>query len=466
MTESLDADVVVIGMGPGGEDVAGRLAEEGLDVVGVESRLLGGECPYWGCVPSKMMVRAAGLLEEARRIPGMAGSAEVHPDWAPVAQRIRDEATDDWDDRVAVERYEGKGGVFVRGAGRITASGRVEVKVDGDGDGGPDVVVNTRRGIVVASGSRPFIPPIPGLDAVPYWTNRNAIEVVDLPPSLLVLGGGAIGVELAQVFARFGVAVTVVEVARWLVAAEEPEACQQLSKVFAREGIAVHTGASVTKVTGDDREIALEMDDGSTLTAARLLVATGRHADLAAVGLGAVGVDEGQRVVPVDDHMRVTGADGVWAVGDITGKGNFTHVAVYQAPIAVASILGRDHVPADYRALPRVTFTDPEIGSVGMTEAQARDAGLPVRTGTAQVPSVARGWIHKAGNDGFIKLVEDSDAGVLVGATAMAPAGGEILGLLSLAVHAQVPVETLRSMIYAYPTFHRGIEDALHDLDS
>ncbi|MGH9112035.1 MAG: FAD-dependent oxidoreductase, partial [Acidimicrobiales bacterium] len=208
----------------------------------------------------------------------------------------------------------------------------------------------------------------------------------------------------------------------------------------------------------------VELADGTGLAAAQILVATGRQADLAAAGLGAVGVDESQRWVPVDDHLRV--AEGVWAVGDITGKGAFTHVAMYQAPIAVADILGQDHTPADYRAVPRVTFTDPEIGAVGLTEAQARANGVDVRVGATRVPQTARGWIHKAGNDGTIKLVEDAKRGVLVGATAMGPTGGEILGLLTLAVHAEVPTDRLRQMIYAYPTFHRGVEDALRDLAS
>ncbi|HET6949778.1 MAG TPA: NAD(P)/FAD-dependent oxidoreductase [Acidimicrobiales bacterium] len=455
MSEPLSTDVVVIGMGPGGEDVAGRLAEAGLDVVGVDRELVGGECPYWGCVPSKMMIRAANLLAEARRIPGVAGDATVRPDWAPVARRIREEATDDWDDRVAVERFEGKGGRFLRGEGRIVAPGRVAVG---------DRVVEATRGIVVATGTRASVPPVPGLDQVPYWTNREAIEAKELPSSLIVLGGGAIGVELAQVFARFGVDVTVVEALDRLVPVEEPEASRLLADVFEREGIAVRTGARVARVRRDGARLAVDLEDGTSFAAAQLLVATGRRADLAAVGLGAVGVDEGQRWVPVDDRLRVT--DGVWAVGDITGAGAFTHVAMYQSPIAVADILGEAHPSADYRAVPRVTFTDPEIGSVGLTEAQARDAGITVRVGIARVPQTARGWIHKAGNDGVIKLVEAADKGVLVGATAMGPAGGEVLGALTLSVHAQVPVERLRRMIYAYPTFHRGIEDALRDLSA
>jgi pyruvate/2-oxoglutarate dehydrogenase complex dihydrolipoamide dehydrogenase (E3) component len=453
MSEPLSAEVVVVGMGPGGEDVAGRLAEAGLDVVGVDRQLVGGECPYWGCVPSKMMIRAADLLAEARRIPGMAGDATVRPDWGPVARRIREEATDDWDDRVAVERFERKGGRFLRGEGRIVAPGRVAVG---------DRVVEARRGIVVATGTHASIPPIPGLRDVPYWTNREAIEAKDLPSSLIVLGGGAVGVELAQVLSRFGVEVTVVEALDRLVPGEEPEAGRLLADVFEAEGIAVRIAARVSAVRRDGARVALDVEDGIELAAAQLLVATGRRADLAAVGLGAVGVDESQPWVPVDDHLRVT--DGVWAVGDITGKGAFTHVAMYQSPIAVADILGQPHLPAEYQAVPRVTFTDPEIGSVGLTEAGAREAGMTVRVGTVQVPQTARGWIHKAGNAGIIKLVEDADHGVLVGATAMGPAGGEVLGALTLAVHARVPTGRLRQMIYAYPTFHRGIEDALRDL--
>jgi pyruvate/2-oxoglutarate dehydrogenase complex dihydrolipoamide dehydrogenase (E3) component len=451
-------DVVVIGMGPGGEDAAGKLAQAGLHVTGVEAKLVGGECPYWGCVPSKMMIRAANLLAEARRIPGMAGTSTVAPHWAPVAARIRDEATDSWDDKVAVDRFVAKGGHFMRGRGQITGPHEVTVSTP-DGD---IRVFRARRGIVIAAGTEPSAPPIPGLAGTPYWTNRDAVETERVPGSLIVLGGGAVGAELAQVFARFGAQLTVVEALPRLLPMEEPEAGELLEAVFTREGITVCTGSRAERVSHDGRAFQVSFADGTVLAAERLLVATGRRAGLPGLGVAAAGLDPSAAAVPVDERMRA--ADGIWAIGDITGKGAFTHVAMYQAGIAVADILGRGGPAADYRAVPRVTFTDPEIGSVGLTEAQAREQDVAVRTGSTQVPTSARGWIHKAGNDGFIKLVEDTGRGVLVGATSAGPVGGEVLGALAVAVHGQVPVEDLRAMIYAYPTFHRGIEDALHAL--
>jgi pyruvate/2-oxoglutarate dehydrogenase complex dihydrolipoamide dehydrogenase (E3) component len=450
-------DVVVIGMGPGGEDLAGRLAETHLDVIGIDQRLVGGECPYFGCVPSKMMIRAANALAEGRRIPLLAGDSRVTSDWAPVAARIRNEATDDWNDQVAVDRFEGKGGRFVRGHGRLTSPNTVGV---GDRE------FEARRAIVLNTGSEPAIPPIPGLAGTPFWTNREAIQTTQVPASLIVLGGGAIGVELAQVFARFGSRVTVVEAAPRLVYFEEPEAAAVLVDVFSREGISVHVGASAVGVRHDGTGFTVDIrgDGGDqSLHAEQLLVATGRHVDLAAVGLDVVGVDVTARAVPVDGRMRV--APGVWAIGDMTGKGAFTHVSMYQAEIALADILGSGGVAdAEYGALPRVTFTDPEVGSVGMTRAQAVAAGLDVLIGRAAVSSSARGWIHGPGNDGFIMLVGDASRGVLVGATVVAPSGGEVMSALAVAIHGGVPLDRLRSMIYAYPTFHRGILDALKDL--
>jgi pyruvate/2-oxoglutarate dehydrogenase complex dihydrolipoamide dehydrogenase (E3) component len=448
-----EVDVVVVGMGVGGEEVAGRLAVAGLSVVGIENRLVGGECPYWGCVPSKMMIRAANALAEARRIPGLAGLATVEPDWNPVARRIREEATDDWDDKVAVERFVKKGGRFVRGFGRLAGPGRVEVG---------DQTFAARRGVVVGTGTTPAVPPIDGLAGTPYWTNREAIEVEELPDSLIVLGGGSIGVELAQVFARFGVSVSVVEALDRLIAFEEPEASTLAARALAGDEIAVRTGAKAARVEYDGQQFTVVLDDGQRLVAQRLLVTTGRRAGLAELGLSSVGLDDDAKFLEVDEWLRA--GERLWGVGDVTGRGAFTHVAMYHADIVVRDILGQGGPAADHRALPRVTFTDPEIGAVGLTEAQARDRGVRVRTGYTDLATSARGWIHKAGNAGFIKLVADADREVLVGATSAGPMGGEVLSALTVAVHAEVPLATLRSMMYAYPTFHRAIEAALADL--
>ena len=447
--------MIVLGMGPGGEHVAAHLAEEGLDVVGIEGRLLGGECPYWGCVPSKMMLRAAGLLADARRVPGIAGSVAVTADWEPVARRIRGEATDNWDDHVAVERFESKGGRFVRGHGRLLGPRRVAVA---------EREFAAARGVVLNTGTHPWAPPIPGLDEVPYWTNREAIETTEVPSSLVVIGGGAVAVELGQVFARFGSAVTLVEVGPHLLASEEPESGQLLAEVLRGEGVHVMTGAEVRSAGKSGLGFVVELTGGERLEAEQLLVATERRADLSGIGVGSVGLDEKARSIPVDDRCRA--GEGLWAIGDITGVGGFTHVSMYQAGIVLADILGKPGPPADYRAVPRVTFTDPEIGSVGQSEAAARKAGLRVRTGYADLPSSARGWIQKVDNAGFIKLVEDADRGVLVGATSVGPCGGEVLAMLTLAVHASVPTAQLATMIYAYPTFHRAVEVALRNLSA
>jgi pyruvate/2-oxoglutarate dehydrogenase complex dihydrolipoamide dehydrogenase (E3) component len=453
-------DVVVVGLGPGGEDAAGRLAEAGLSVVGVERRLVGGECPYYGCVPSKMMIRAGNALAEARRVDGLAGHAEAVPDWAPVAARIRDEATDDWNDQVAVDRLVGKGARFVRGTGRLAGPATVEVS---GVDGAPAGAFEARRAVVLATGTEPAVPPVPGLAGTPYWTNREAIRCTEVPPELVVLGGGSIGLELAQVLARFGSAVTVVEALDRILAMEEPESSELARRAVRADGVTVHTGHSAKTVSHVDGRFTVSLEDGTDVTGTHLLVATGRRTDLRGLGVDAAGLDPTAKAVQVDERMRA--GTRLYALGDLTGKGAFTHMAMYQADIVVRDILGQGGPGADYRAVPRVTFLDPEIGAVGMTEAQARDAGRPVRVAVSQLPASARGWIHKAGNDGFIKLVADADRGVLVGATSAGPAGGEILSALAVAVHAEVPVATLRHMIYAYPTFHRAIEDAVKQLD-
>jgi pyruvate/2-oxoglutarate dehydrogenase complex dihydrolipoamide dehydrogenase (E3) component len=453
VTETVD--VVVIGLGPGGEAAAGDLARAGLSVVGVDQRLVGGECPYYACIPTKIMVRAADALGEARRVGELAGSAQVRPDWAPVAARIRRDATADWDDTIAVQRLEGAGATFVRGAGRITAPGEVTVSTS-DGER----IFQAGKAIVLNPGTDPAIPNIPGIAGAPLWTNRDAVRTTTVPASMIVLGGGPVGCEFAQVFSRFGAKVTLIQSRDRLLPPVEPEASELIAQRFAEEHITVRTGASVSAVSHDGNEFTVTVG-ADRLTADCLLVAAGRTRDLAALGVGVYGI-EADRSIPVDERMRA--ADGLWVIGDATGKGAFTHMSTYQAEIAVADILGREHPGADYRAVPSVTFTDPEVGMVGLTEAGARERGLTVRTGMASLANTSRGHVHGVGNEGFIKVVEDADRGVLVGATSVGPSGGEVLGALAVAVHAEVPTKSLRHMIFAYPTFHRGIASALDDL--
>jgi pyruvate/2-oxoglutarate dehydrogenase complex dihydrolipoamide dehydrogenase (E3) component len=444
-----DVDVVVLGVGTCGEDLSLRLLGAGIEVVGIEAGLVGGECPYWACLPSKMMIRAASLLQEARRVAGMAGHAEVTPDWAPVAARVRAEATGGWDDAIAVARFQDRGGRLVHGRGRLTGPRTVTVG---------DETFTARRGVVIATGSQPAIPPIPGLVGVDFWTTHDVIQAEELPQSLLVLGGGAVGCELGQVLARFGVDVTIVEARDRLLPAEEPEASRALQAALAAEGITVFTGAAVQRVGSRNGLIVLTLDGGEQLASERLLVATGRKVDLSGLGLEIAGLDPMARFIQVDERMHA--AEGIWAMGDVTGKAMFTHVALHQAAIVAADILGEDHPPASYHAVPRATFTDPEVGAVGLTEAEALAAGLDVVVAVKQLPSTFRGWLHASGG-GIIKLVADRQTGALVGATAAGPHAGELLGLLTLAVHARLPIGELRSMIYAFPTFHGGIGEAL-----
>jgi pyruvate/2-oxoglutarate dehydrogenase complex dihydrolipoamide dehydrogenase (E3) component len=366
-----------------------------------------------------------------------------------VAGRIRDEATDDWDDAVAVQRLEDSGATFVRGHGVLAGDGRVRVA---------DTTYTATRGIVLNPGTAPAAPPIEGLADTPYWTNREAVQVTEVPSSLVVVGGGAIGCELAQVFAMFGARVTVVEMADRLIAPEEPEASEALQRAFARGGIQVLTGAEIASVAYADGQFTLDLGDHE-VSAEKLLVAAGRRTNLAGLGLETVGLDPSATVLETDERMHA--AEGIWAVGDITGKGAYTHVSMYQAGVAVRDLLGQDGPPADYRAVSHVTFTAPEVASVGMTERQAREAGLDVRTATGDLG--ARGWIAR--EDGLVKVVADAARGVLVGGTVVAPAGGEIMSLLAVAVHAEVPLATLRAMHFAYPTFHRALETVLDDLE-
>lgn len=444
-------DVVVVGLGPGGEALATTLVNAGLEVVAVEAELVGGECPYWGCIPSKMAIRSANLVAETRRAGVLSGHASIDPDYSVVHRRIRDEATDDWDDSVAAQRLTDAGVRLVRGRGRLVGERQVAVGSD---------LFDARRAVVLNTGTSAAIPPIDGLATTPYWTNREALRAESAPSSLVVIGGGAIGLELAQAFSRFGSSVTVLEAAPRILAPEEPESSALVRKTFEMSGIGVHEGVSIDAVAHGQGVFHVTTGP-HTFEAEQVLVAAGRRARIQDLGLEDFGVDTSGRSLPVDDHLRVHGGpQWLFAIGDVAGRGQFTHVSMYQSARVAAVLTGRD-LPDYDDSLPRVTFTDPEIGAVGLTEAQARERGLHVVVGKESVGSSSRGFTHGPGADGFIKVVVDADRGVLVGATSAGPTGGETLSALAVAVRAEVPVELLKNTIYAYPTFWRAIETAL-----
>lgn len=446
-------DLIVLGTGVGGVEVAAQAAGQGLDVLAIEQRLVGGECPYWGCIPSKAMARASSVLGEAARVGQLAGKSAVEPDWTVLARRVA-EVSEHWDDARAADRLERRGATLLRGRGRILGPAEVEV-------GGRRFAA--RKGLVIATGTEPAIPSIDGLSGVPYWTNREAVEAGAVPRSLIVLGAGAVGLELAQAFGRFGAEVTVVEAAGHALPMEEPENSAAIDEALRRDGITLITGTTATAATSSERGITVELSDGTHLEAERLLVATGRRPDLRSLGVAELGLDPDAPSVATDENLRA--GDGAWAVGDVTGHGEFTHVAYYQAQIAAADIMGTEHEPADYTAVPRVTFTDPEVASVGLTEAAARARGLDVRVGLLPTNSSDRGWLHGPGADlGVTKVVADAAAGVLVGGSAMGPASGEVVAFLALAIRARIPVGLLMEVIYPYPTFTRGVRGALRRL--
>ncbi len=446
-----EADVVVVGLGPGGEFAAQKLAEAGLEVIAVEERLVGGECPFWGCVPSKLLLRGSEVLGEARRVPGLAGKIEIAPDLGEAHARVR-RATNDWTDDNHAGRLTDAGVQIVRGHARLDGPGRVVV------DG---TTYLARRGVILNAGTAPAELPIEGLAETPYWTNREVFSVAEAPRSLAVVGGGPIGCELAQVFARFGSQVRIIEASDRLLVQEEPESSEALRRALEDDGIEVITGAEIRSVRHDG---VFHLDvDGEDVVAERLLVAAGRRSLLDDLGLETVGLDPSVDFIEIDERMRA--GERLWAVGDATGKGAFTHVSLYQAAVAMRDLLGEDGPWADYRAVSRVTFTDPEVASVGLDEESARERGLAVVTGLADIRRSSRGFLHDtAEGRGVIKLVADRDREILVGASVVGPHAGEVIGLLVAAVHAEIPVPVLRAMHYAYPTFHRAIESALDDL--
>jgi pyruvate/2-oxoglutarate dehydrogenase complex dihydrolipoamide dehydrogenase (E3) component len=444
-------DVVCLGGGVAGEAIAGGLQGSGLSLAVVERELVGGECPYWGCIPSKTLLRSGETLEEAGRARTLAASwVEWDVDFPKVSKRVYWMARD-LDDARPAAAMEATGAKLVRGVGKLIDFRTVEV-------GGEQLFA--RKGVVIANGGTAVIPPIPGLDKVDFWTNRQATLPRELPGSLAVLGGGAVGVELGQAYARLGSKVTVIEAGPRILGAEEPEAAIALRPHLLADGMQLLVGDPVAGVEKEIGGVIVTLKSGAILHAERLLVATGRRANFEAwQGAGLQQTERGWlKVDPATLEARVD----VFGAGDVTGIGGFTHLAYYHGQIVARRLRGED-ARADHSAVPRVTFTDPEVASVGISEAAAREHGVNVITASADPAETARGYIHDF-HDGALKLIADRDRGVLIGATLVTPRAAEILGELVLALKAGTPLRTLADVIHPFPAFNRVLGAVLQDL--
>jgi len=455
---SQEFDVVCLGGGVAGEAIAAGLRDSGLTLAVVERELVGGECPYWGCVPSKTLLRSSETLTEADRARVLAASrVEWTVDFPKVSTRVLWMARNLDDSRPAAA-MAATGAKLFRGEGKLTDPRTVAV--------GSDELI-ARRAVVIANGSTAAIPPIPGLDTVDFWTNRQAAIPRELPVSLAILGGGAIGVELGQAFARLGCRVTVIEAGPAFLGHEEPEAGAALRPHLEADGIMLVIGDPCVGVepqimgpAAQRSSVLVHLKSGGTVRADRLLVATGRRPNEEA-WRGAC-LPQNERGWLKVDPATLEAQPGVFGAGDITGLGGFTHLAYYHGQVIARRLRGLD-AKADHLAIPRVTFTDPEVGSVGLSEAAARAHGIDVVVASADPGESVRGYIHDF-HRGAVKLVADRARGVLIGATLVTPRAGEILGELVLAIKLATPLSTLTDVIHPFPAFNRVLGQTLEEL--
>ena len=449
-------DVVVVGAGPAGEVVAGRVAAAGLSAVVVESDLVGGECSYWACIPSKALLRPLHAVRAAQRLPGAREAVRGAVDVAAVLAR-RDAFTGSHRDDSGQVRWLEEAGVdLVRGHGRLAGELRVDVE-QGDGT---VLALQARWAVVLATGSSAAVPPVPGLRAARPWTSREVTSAEAVPGRLLVMGGGVVGLEMAQAFRGLGSEVVVLERGDRLLGRLEPFAGELLADAFRDDGIDLRLGVAVTRAERQEPggPVTVHLDDGSSLTGDELLVAVGRRPATSDLGLSTVGLEPGA-AVGVDDSLRVTGSDWLYAVGDVNGRTLLTHQGKYQARVASDAVVARSRgqeppylAEADDAAVPQVVFTDPEVTAIGLSSAEATARGLRVRVVTYDIGSTAGGSLHADGYRGRACLVVDEDASVVVGATFVGHDVAELLHSATVAVVGRVPLERLRHAVPSFPT--------------
>jgi pyruvate/2-oxoglutarate dehydrogenase complex dihydrolipoamide dehydrogenase (E3) component len=434
-------DVIVIGAGPAGEVVAGRLGDGDLQVALVERELVGGECSFYSCMPSKALLRPAEAVDEARRLPGAAEAITGELDVAAVLER-RDEVIHDRDDSSQLPWLEERGVELVRNHGRLTGERTLLA--------GDDELV-ARRAVVIATGSCALIPPIDGLREANPWTNRELTTTETVPERLLILGGGVVGVEMAQAFASLGSQVTLVEGGPRILTREEPFAAQQVHESLEQRGVTIITGAEATAVQRNG-EVTMELEGREPVSGDEILVAVGRSLNTGDLGLETVGLEPGEPVA-VRDTMQSTAHDWLYAIGDANGRVLLTHMGKYQARLAADHILGKPvELRSDGAQSPRVTFTDPQVAAVGHTEASAREAGLNVRAVEVGSGANAGGSFYGRGAPGTARIVVDTDRSVIVGATFTGPDIGEFIHAATIAVIGEVPLERLWHAVPSFPT--------------